>query len=118
MGTKTTIYPAAADDFPDPAELPFKTIQKKLEAELFDYLKALGLGESDIPLLWAADFIPVDGHVRPMVIGEFNCSCLGLAGFLNARGGDMKDLSEADMKMGQEMADKIGSLAREQLDAR
>merc|ERR1712113_250051 len=73
MGTKTTIYPAAADDFPDPAELPFKTIQKKLEAELFDYLKALGLGESDIPLLWAADFIPVDGHVAPMVIGEFNC---------------------------------------------
>merc|ERR1712187_274105 len=116
--TKTTIFPASADDFPDSAELPFKTIQKKLEAELFDYLKALGLGESDIPLLWAADFIPVDGHVCPMVIGEFNCSCLGLAGFLNARGGDLKDLSEADMKMGQEMADLIGKLAREQLDAR
>jgi len=116
--TTTTIYPAAADDFPDSEALPLGTIQKKLEAELFDYLKALGLGESDIPLLWAADFIPVDGHVAPMVIGEFNCSCLGLAGFLNARGGDLKDLSEADMKMGQEMADLIGKLAREQLDAR
>merc|ERR1712066_861962 len=116
--TKTTIYPAAADDFPDSAELPLKTIQKKLEAELYDYLKALGLGESDIPLLWAADFIPVDNHVSPMVIGEFNCSCLGLAGFLNARGGDLKDLSEADAKMGQEMADLIGKLAREQLEAK
>lgn len=116
--TTTTIYPAAADDFPDSKALPLKTIQKKLEEELGEYLKALGLGESDIPLLWAADFIPVDGHVSPMVIGEFNCSCLGLAGFLNARGGDLKDLSEADMKMGQEMADLIGKLAREQLDAR
>merc|ERR1712241_419561 len=116
--TKTTIYPAAAPDFPDSAELPLKTIQAKLEAELFDYLKALGLSEADIPLLWAADFIPVDNHKAPLVIGEFNCSCLGLAGFLNARGGDLKDLTEADAAMGQEMADLIGKLAREQLDAR
>merc|ERR1712137_287635 len=115
--TKTTIYPADAPDFPDSAELPLKTIQKKLEAELEDYVTALGLSERDIPLLWAADFIPVDGHKTPMVIGEFNCSCLGLAGFLDARGKDLKDLTPEQMAMGQEMADKIGSLAREQLDA-
>merc|ERR1711972_236687 len=114
--TKTTIYPASADDFPDTAELPLKTIQTKLEAELEDYVKALGLSEKDIPLLWAADFIPVDGHKTAMVIGEFNCSCLGLAGFLDARGKDLKDLTEEQMAMGQEMADKIGALAREQLD--
>jgi len=95
-----------------------------LEKDLGDYLKNLGLGEADIPLLWAADFIPVDGHKGPsgddipMVIGEFNCSCLGLAGFLNSRGKDLKDATEEDMAMGQEMADKIGALAREQLDAR
>merc|ERR1712038_1829274 len=73
--TKTTIYSATADDFPDTEELPLKKIQDKLESELDLYLKALGLGEADIPLLWAADFIPVDNHVTPMVIGEFNCSC-------------------------------------------
>jgi len=116
--TKTTIYSAAADDFPDTEALPLKKIQDKLESELQLYLTALGLGEADIPLLWAADFIPVDGHVTPMVIGEFNCSCLGLAGFLNSRGLDLKDATEADMAMGQEMADKIGALAREQLEAR
>jgi len=124
--TKTTIYPASADDFPDTKELPLKTIQKRLEETLPKYLKNLGLGDSDIPLLWAADFIPVDNHKGgeagdediPMVIGEFNCSCLGLAGFLNSRGLDLKDATEADMKMGQEMADKIGALAREQLEAR
>jgi len=122
--TKTTIYPADSPDFPDTDALPFKRIQAKLEAELADYLKALELGDSDVPLLWAADFIPVDGHTGasgenvPMVIGEFNCSCLGLAGYLNSRGKDLKDATESDMKMGAEMAGKIGQLAREQLDAK
>merc|ERR1712137_487267 len=116
--TKTTIYPADSPDFPDTKELPLKSIHKELESNLETYVKKLGLGEKDIPLLWAADFIPVDDHVQPMVIGEFNCSCLGLAGFLDARGGDLKDLTDAQKAMGQEMADKIGALAREQLDAR
>merc|ERR1739844_483747 len=116
--TKTTIYPADAEDFPDSDELPLKTIQTKLENELEEYVKALGLSEKDIPLLWAADFIPVDDHKTPMVIGEFNCSCLGLAGFLDARGKDLKELTPEQMAMGQEMADRIGTLAREQLDAK
>merc|ERR1712039_930271 len=115
--TKTTIYRADAEDFPNSDELPLKKVQDKLEAELGDYLKALGLGEKDIPLLWAADFIPVDGHTTPLVIGEFNCSCLGLAGFLDARGKDLQDITMRQYLMGQEMADKIGALAREQLDA-
>ena len=34
---------------------------------------------------------PVDNHKRPFVIGEFNCSCLGLAGFMIVRGKDIKD---------------------------
>merc|ERR1712086_952024 len=115
--TKTTIYPASSPDFPDTEALPLGTIQKDLEENLEAYVKALGLSEKDIPLLWAADFIPVDGHKKPMVIGEFNCSCLGLAGFLDARGGDLKDLTLRQFNMGQEMADKIGALAREQLNA-
>jgi len=117
--TKTSIYPAEPEDkFPDTKDLPLKTIQKKLEAEIPDYVKALGLTDKDIPLLWAADFIPVDGHTTPMVIGEFNCSCLGLAGFLDARGKDLKDLTPEQMAMGQAMADKIGALAAEQLNAK
>jgi len=115
--TKTTIYPVSSPDFPDTEALPLKTIQTKLENELETYVKALGLSDKDIPLLWAADFIPVDNHKTPMVIGEFNCSCLGLAGFLDARGKDLTDLTPEQMAMGQEMADKIGALAREQLEA-
>merc|ERR1712086_860608 len=116
--TKTTIYPADAEDFPDTTELPLKKIQDKLESELEEYVKALGLSEKDIPLLWAADFIPVDDHKTPMVIGEFNCSCLGLAGFLNVRGGDIKDLKPDDEAMGMAMANLIGVKALEALDAK
>merc|ERR1711879_1109687 len=116
--TKTTIYPADSPDFPDTEALPLKTIQGMLEKDLDAYVTALGLSEKDIPLLWAADFIPVDGHKTPMIIGEFNCSCLGLAGFLDARGGDLQDLTMRQFAMGQEMADKIGKLAREQLDSK
>merc|ERR1711997_396473 len=111
--TKTTIYPAG-DDLPDTDALPFKTIQARLERTLDTYLKALKLGESDIPLLWAADFIPVDNHKGksgdnvPLVIGEFNCSCLGLAGFLDARGGDLMALPAEKIAMGEEMSNKIG----------
>merc|ERR1712127_1039810 len=114
--TKTSIYPVTSPEFPDTPALPLKTIQAKLESELEAYVTALGLSESDIPLLWAADFIPVDDHKTPMVIGEFNCSCLGLAGFLDARGKDLDSLTAEQKAMGQEMADKIGALARQQLE--
>jgi len=113
--TKTTIYPADADNFPNTEALPFKAIQEKLETDLHKYVAALGLSDKDIPLLWAADFIPVDKHVQPMIIGEFNCSCLGLAGFLDARGKSLSDLTPEQMAMGEEMANKIGNLALEQL---
>merc|ERR1712086_473205 len=49
--TKTSIYPASMEDFPDTTELPLKKIQDKLESELEEYVKALGLSEKDIPLL-------------------------------------------------------------------
>merc|ERR1712038_786501 len=121
--TKTTIYPASAPDFPNTDALPLKKVQDKLEEDIPKYLAALGLGEKDIPLLWAADFIPVDNHkgekgdIIPLVIGEFNCSCLGLAGFLDARGKDLMELPAEKIAMGEEMSNKIGALAREQLDA-
>jgi len=115
--TKTTIYPAG-DDLPDTDALPLKRIQAKLEEDLEKYITALGLSEKDIPLLWAADFIPVDGAKQPMIIGEFNCSCLGLAGFLDARGKSLSDLTPEQVAMGEEMANKIGQLAFEQLSSK
>ena len=73
--TKTMIYKPGDEDF------PYDDIQKKLQDEVPTYLKVLGLPDLALPLSWAADFIPVDNHKSPLVIGEFKCSCLDLTGF-------------------------------------
>merc|ERR1712161_144234 len=110
--TKTTIYSPAAADFP----ANYKELQDKMENQMGDYLKALNLPETALPLLWAADFIPVDGHIMHHVIGEFNCSCLGIAGFLNSRGKDLKDMTQDDAAMGQKMAELIGQICKDALE--
>merc|ERR1712007_220432 len=110
--TKTTIYKPDTEDFP----ANYKELQQKMENEMGDYLKALKLGDDALPLLWAADFIPVDGHKCHHVIGEFNCSCLGIAGFLNSRGLDLKDMTDDDRKMGEAMANLIGEIALKELE--
>merc|ERR1712061_563266 len=99
----TTIYGPDAEQY--------QATKAKLEAEIEPMMKAMNLGMDSLPLLWAADFIPVDNHKTELVIGEFNCSCLGLAGYLNARGKDLESLSPEDKAMGQAMADLIGKAA-------
>merc|ERR1719215_2561610 len=101
--TKTTIYQ------PDAPE--WAAVKAKLESEVEKIMTALGLPITALPLLWAADFIPVDNHVTPFVVGEFNCSCLGISGFLAARGKDMDAVSLADGIAGQAMCDLIGQKA-------
>merc|ERR1712194_846275 len=100
----------------DDEGFPYKEMQQKLESEVPTYLKALGLPETALPLLWAADLIPVDNHTSPFVIGEFNCSCLGLAGFLNVRGKDISELKDEDRDLGMKMANLIGQKALEALE--
>merc|ERR1712012_498229 len=90
----------------------------KLEKEVPDIMKALGLSMDQLPLLWAADFIPIDNHVCPWVVGEFNCSCLGITGFLKARGKDLSAVPKEEQEEGQKMCDYIGQKALEVLEAR
>jgi len=108
--TKTTIHGPDAEQY--------QATKAKLEEEIPAMMKAMALGMESLPLLWAADFIPVDGHKTELVIGEFNCSCLGLAGYLNARGKDLAGLSKEDVAMGQAMADLIGQKALQALETR
>jgi len=108
--TKTTIYGPDAEQY--------QATKAKLTEDLPKMMEAMGLSMQNLPLLWAADFIPVDNHTTELVIGEFNCSCLGLAGYLNARGKDLESLSVQDKEMGQAMADLIGVKALESLEAR
>jgi len=110
--TKTTIYTPGTEGFP----ANYTELQGKMESEMGDYLKALNLPADALPLLWAADFIPVDNHKCHHVIGEFNCSCLGIAGFLNSRGKDLKDMTPEDAAMGREMANLIGQICKDALE--
>merc|ERR1711920_1167782 len=107
--TVTTLYG------PDAPE--FAATKEKLLTDIEPIMKALGKDMSALPLLWAADFIPIDNHSTPYVVGEFNCSCLGLAGYLNARGKDIESLSQEDKDMGQGMANRIAEAALAALNA-
>merc|ERR1712228_494635 len=107
--TVTTLYG------PDAPE--FAATKEKLLTDIEPIMKALGKDMSALPLLWAADFIPIDNHSTPYVVGEFNCSCLGLAGYLNARGKDIESLSQEDKDMGQGMANRIAEAALAALTA-
>eukprot|EP00429_Kryptoperidinium_foliaceum_P064251 CAMPEP_0176063672 /NCGR_PEP_ID=MMETSP0120_2-20121206/31757_1 /TAXON_ID=160619 /ORGANISM="Kryptoperidinium foliaceum, Strain CCMP 1326" /LENGTH=425 /DNA_ID=CAMNT_0017397247 /DNA_START=95 /DNA_END=1372 /DNA_ORIENTATION=+ len=99
--TRTTMYK------PDAPE--FVAMKEKLEADVPKIMSALGLPMSSLPLLWAADFIPVDGHKTPYVVGEFNCSCLGISEFLAARGKDLSAVAPEDATAGQAICDLIGA---------
>ena len=105
--TKTTVFP------PDSKAMGFDANKAKLEAETSDIMKALGLDMGQMPLLWAADFTPIDNHSSPWVVGEFNCSCLGISGFLRARGKTLNAATLEDYKAGQAMCDLIGKEAHE-----
>merc|ERR1712228_858276 len=106
--TKTTVYAADAPEY--------AATRKKLEEGVPDYMKCLGLDMSQLPLLWAADFLVMeDGSHK---IGEFNCSCLGVTGSMEARGATAADVKPEDVKRGEEMCDHIGAVALKALDAR
>jgi glutathione synthase/RimK-type ligase-like ATP-grasp enzyme len=101
--TKTTIY--------KPDDPMWATVKAKLESEVEKIMAALGLPMTALPLLWATDFIPVDDHASSHVVGEFNCSCLGISGFLAARGKDMDAVTKEDAEAGQAMCNLIGQKA-------
>merc|ERR1712007_6329 len=81
--------------FYEPDAPEFADLKTKLYGDIPKMVEAMGLGGEPLPLLWTADFIPVDGHVAPMVVGEFNCSCVGISAFGAACGPekDLKDVS-------------------------
>jgi len=81
-------------------------------------LKAFDLEDEQLPLVWTADFIPVDGP-QEFAIVEINCSCVGLSSFLEARSAtkDMTAVSDENFKEGTVLADLIGLKAVQAMDA-
>jgi len=101
---------------PDAPE--FADLRAKFEADIPQIMGSMGLGGEPLPLFWTGDFIPVDDHVAPYVVGEFNCSCVGISQFGTACGPD-KDLNDVPTSKfieGTVLVDLIGKAAVETLD--
>eukprot|EP00614_Pseudopedinella_elastica_P018775 CAMPEP_0172651332 /NCGR_PEP_ID=MMETSP1068-20121228/242749_1 /TAXON_ID=35684 /ORGANISM="Pseudopedinella elastica, Strain CCMP716" /LENGTH=549 /DNA_ID=CAMNT_0013465721 /DNA_START=131 /DNA_END=1780 /DNA_ORIENTATION=+ len=101
---------------PDAPE--FKELIDQFISDIPNIMDNLGIGGEPLPILWTADFIPVDDHSMPYVVGEFNCSCVGISKFGAACGPD-KDLSNvasADMAEGYRLTNLIGKKVRESLE--
>ena len=79
----------------------------------------LEIAGEPLPLLWTCDFIPVDDHTSPYVIGEFNCACVGITKFSAAAGPgcDLKDVTADDLAAGYKLANLMGQKAVSTLDA-
>jgi len=105
--TKTTVH--------EPTDPKYRALREQLESKVSYLMRLLGLQTNQLPLLWAADFIPLDKHPISHVIGEFNCSCLGITSFLDARGKDLSVVSQENKKQGQKMCDFIGEQALQML---
>ena len=84
-------------------------------------MEALHIADQPLPLLWTGDFIPVDGAEpgsTEYVVGEFNCSCVGISKFGAACGPEkcLADVSDEDFAEGMRLTNLMGVNAVEMLD--
>ena len=84
-------------------------------------MAALGIENDPLPILWTGDFIPMDGAEpgkTEYILGEFNCSCVGISKFQAVCGGDqtLADVSDEDYFEACELTDLMGTTAIMMLD--
>merc|ERR1711871_1227927 len=81
VGGTGSIYTYFGPDAPEYADL----IKKFTVNDMPKIMPSLGLETEPLPLVWTGDFIPVDDDSAAdktrWIIGEFNCSCVGLSKF-------------------------------------
>jgi hypothetical protein len=116
-GEMSAVNVAAADfsTFP-PNEPKYQELKSTFEKEIPDIMSALGVAGEPLPLLWTADFIPVDNHKSPYVIGEMNCGCVDISQFSAAIGSNLKAVSTADAAQGYKLTNAMGVKAVQTLD--
>jgi len=85
-------------------------------------MPSLGLADEPIPLWWTSDFINASPPGTPSaqekwIVGEFNCSCVGISkclpAFCNKDNPDAKwdDIPDADKADAMKMGNKMGEVA-------
>jgi hypothetical protein len=89
---------------------------KFLREDVPQLMRTLQIEREPLPLLWTADFIPMDGETAgstKYVVGEFNCSCVGISQLQSVRGGSkcLADVSDEDYHAACELTDLMGRTA-------
>ena len=113
-------YTFYAPDDPKYSDLMHKLLND-IDNGLMD---VLGLGGEPLPLLWTCDYIPKDAEdgtpgKTEYVVGEFNCSCVGVSKFQAVCGGDLTlaDVSDEDYFDACQLTDLMGKQAMKMIKA-
>jgi hypothetical protein len=108
-----------------PEDPKYADLLAKLMADIPSLLKVMDLEGQPLPLIWTADYIPKDpekprsdGVDTEYVVGEFNCSCVGISMFQAVCGGEktLADVPDSDYYEASELTDLMGTKAIEMLD--
>jgi len=109
-----------------PEDKKYADLLGKLMADIPSLLKCMDLEGQPLPLLWTADYIPkdpeharTDGVDTEYVVGEFNCSCVGISKFQAVCGGEktLADVPDEDYYDACALTDLMGVKAIEMLKA-
>lgn len=115
-----SVYTYFKPGAPEFAELEHKFVKEDIPK----IMDALGLASEPLPLLWTGDFIPKDAEdgtpgKTEYVVGEFNCSCVGISKFQAVCGGEktLADVPDDDYYEACELTDLMGTQALKMLAA-
>merc|ERR1712094_74784 len=104
----------------------YSDLLAKLVADIPSLLKVMDLEGQPLPLLWTADYIPkapeyarTDGVDTEYVVGEFNCSCVGISKFQAVCGGEktLADVPDEDYFDACKLTDLMGVKAIQMIKA-
>merc|ERR1719230_715390 len=123
VGGTGSIYTYYGPDEPKFANLTTNFLTKDIDK----VMPALGLPNEPIPLWWTTDFIlasPVGtpAEEEKWIVGEFNCSCVGISKCLPAYckedtpNANWNDIPDADKEEAMKYGDLMGKVAKEILD--
>merc|ERR1712048_650280 len=101
----------------EPDDEKYSWLYGSIKAAIPTLMPTLGLEGEGLPILWTTDFIPKDpeagGVGTEYVVGEFNCSCVGISKFQAKCGGSMADVNDEDYADGVKLTNMIGRKAVE-----
>merc|ERR1712187_608676 len=108
----------------EPTDPKYAFLYDIVQKSIPELLDVLDLKGEPLPVLWTADFIPKDAEdgspgKTEFVVGEFNCSCVGVSKFQAVCGGTqtLADVPDEDYFEACKLTDLMGQKAIEMCTA-